>query len=54
MNDYYSSVCDRTIKLAYEKKHINSKAHEELSESVINNYYVKSPEPDDIENILKQ
>ena len=53
MNDYYCSICDETINLGYEEKHINSKAHEELSESVINNYCVKSPELDKIENIIK-
>ena len=41
-------------KLGLEKKHINSKGHEELSDSVNNSYYVISPEHDEIENVLKQ
>ena len=54
MKDDYCSICDETIKLGYEKKHNNSKTLEELSEPVINNYYVQCPELDEIENILKQ
>ena len=44
MNDYYCDLCDKTIKLRYKKKHLNTSLHKSLSYSIINRYCVKNPE----------
>ena len=51
MGDNYCSLCNKTIKLKNEKKHLNTKSHRVLSESIINKYCVKIPELVKIEEI---
>ena len=54
MDDCYCNLCDKTIKTKHEKKHINTKSHVDLSESIINNFCVKNPELFEIENKLQK
>ena len=54
MGDNYCNICDKTIKLKYKKKHINTKSHIALSVLIINRYCVKNPELLKIEEILKK
>ena len=44
MAEYYGNICYETIKLKHEKKHLNTKPHMDLSESIVNKYCVKNPE----------
>ena len=52
--DYYCDTCDRTIKLRYKKKHLNTNLHRKYSNCIINRTYIKNPEFFQIENILKK
>ena len=54
MSDYYCNLCDKTIKLKHNKKHLNTKSHTALSMSIINRYCVKNPELIEIEEIVKR
>ena len=54
MSDYFhSDLCDKSIKIRSKERHINSKNHKSLTESVINKYTVKNPSFLHMENILK-
>ena len=44
MGEYYFNLCDKTIKLEHKKKHLYTKSHVKLSESILNKYFVKNPE----------
>ena len=54
MGEYYCNSCDKTIKLKHKKKHLNTKSHMCLSESIINKYCGKNPQIIDIEKILEK
>ena len=54
MGDYYCNLCDKTIKLKHKTKHLITKSHMALSESIINKYCVKYPYLKDIEKILEK
>ena len=54
MSEYYCDICDRTIKLKYINKHLNTRLHSDLSTSVVNRYYVKNPAFLEIEDIVKK
>ena len=43
MSVYYCNICDRTIKLIYKKKYLNTKLHRDLFTSIVNRYCVKNP-----------
>ena len=46
--NYYCKVCDRTLKLGYKKRQLNTKSHKDLSMSIGNRYCVKDPKVDEI------
>ena len=52
--DYYCELGDKTIKIKWKKKHLNTKSHKVLSMSVIDRYCDKNPEIIEIEGILKK
>ena len=51
--DYYCEVRDKTLKLRYKKRYLNSKSHKDLSMSIVNRYYIKDPKVDEIKKILR-
>ena len=53
MSDFLCELCDKSIKIRSKKRHINSKNHKSLTESIINKYTVKNPSFLHMENILK-
>ena len=53
MGDDYCNFSDKTIKFKHKKKHLNTKSHTDLSESITKKYYVKNPELIEIEKMLQ-
>ena len=49
MGDCFCNLCDKTIKLKHKEKHLNTKSHMDLSESIFTKYCVKIPELIEIE-----
>ena len=55
MSDYFHcDLCDKSIKLRSKKKHLNSRYHKSLSESIISKYSVENPSFLHMEDILKK
>ena len=52
--NYYCEVCDKTLKLGYEKRHLKTKSLEDLSMSIVNRYCVKSPKNGEIKKLLRE
>ena len=52
-NSFNCEVCDKTIKIESEKKHLNSQYQKSLSTSVVFRYSVSKPDFIHIENTLK-
>ena len=46
--NYHCEVCDKTLKLRYKKKHLNTESHKYMSMSMVNRYYVKDPKVGEI------
>ena len=42
-NYFYCELCDKSIKIRSRKRHLNSRYHKSLSESIISNYTVENP-----------
>ena len=42
------------MRLRFEKRHLNTKSHKDLSMSIVNRYCVKDPKVDKIKKILRQ
>ena len=53
-SDHFCNFCDKTIKLKYEKKHLNTKSYRALSMSIFIRYCVKNPEFLQIEDVFKK
>ena len=53
ISHFYGDLCDKSIKIRSKKKHLNSRYHKSLSDSIINKYTVKNPSFLHMENILK-
>ena len=54
MNDsFHCDLCDKSIKFRSEKKHLNSRYHKSLNESIICKYTIKNPSFLHMEGILK-
>ena len=49
---YFCNTCDKTIKLGYKKRHLNSKIPKTYSDCIVDRYYVENPEFFQIPNIL--
>ena len=55
MSDYFHcELCNKSIKLRSKKKHLNSRYHKSLSESIISKYSVENPSFLHMEDILKK
>ena len=54
MGDFFCNFREKAFTLKLKKKHLNTKSHMYLSESVINKYCVKNPEVIDIEKISQK
>ena len=55
MNEYFRcDLCDKSIKLRSKKKHLNSRYHKSLSESIISKYSIENPSFLHMEDILKK
>ena len=52
-NYFHCELCDKSIKLRSKKKHLNSRYHKSLSESIISRYTVENPSFLHMQNILK-
>ena len=54
MGEYQCKLCDKAIKLKHEKKHLTTRSHIDLSESIFNKYCVKNAELFKIEEIFEK
>ena len=54
MSDFYCDICDRTNKLKYKMKHLNTRLHREFSMSVVNRYCGKNSTFRQIGDIFKK
>ena len=54
MSVYYCDTCDRTIKLTYKRKLLNTNLHRIYSNFIINRYCIKNPEFFQLDIILKK
>ena len=54
MSEYYCDNCNRTIKLNYKMKHINTRLHRDLSMSAVNRFCFKKPTFLQIADILEK
>ena len=55
MNGYFHcDLCDKSIKIRSKKKHLNSRYHKSITESIICKYTVKNPSFLHMEVILKK
>ena len=55
MSDYfYCDLCDKSIKIRYKNKHLNSQYHKSLTRSIICKYTVKNPSFFHMKDILKK
>ena len=54
MSDYFNcKLCDKSIKIKCKKKHLSSRGHEFLTESIIFRYSIENPDFHNMEIILK-
>ena len=54
MNDYYSRLCDKTMKQTSKYKHIKSKNHITLESAIIRRYILLKPDFDKVDEILRK
>ena len=52
-NIFHCEICDKSIKIRSKKKHLNSRYHKSLSETIISQYTVGNPSFLHMEDILK-
>ena len=52
-NYFHCELCDKSIRIRYKKKHLNSQYHKSLTESIIFKYTVENPSFFQMEDILK-
>ena len=53
-NYFHCELCDKSSKLRSKKKHLNSRYHKSLSESIISKYTVENPSFLHMQDILKK
>ena len=53
-NYFHCELCDKSIKLRSKKRHLNSRYHKSLSESIISKYTVENPSFLHMKDILKK
>ena len=54
MNGYFRcDICDQSIKIRPRNRHLNSKNHKSLTNTIVCNYNIENPSFLHIENILK-
>ena len=53
-SEYYCNMCDKTFRLKYKKKHLNTRSHRALSMSKIITFCVKKPDFFENEVIFKK
>ena len=53
-NIFHCEICDKSIKIRSKKKHLNSRYHKSLSESIISIYTVEHPSFLHMEDMLKK
>ena len=55
MSEYFQcELCDKSIKIKSEKKHLTSQYRKSLTKSIIYKYTVKNPSFRHVEDILKK
>ena len=53
MGNYIRDLCDITIELKNQKKHLNTRVHSDFSTSFVKRYFIKNPAFLEIEIMLK-
>ena len=53
-NYFHCELCDKSIKIKFKKRHLNSRYHKSLSESIISKYTIENPSFLHMEDILKK
>ena len=53
-NYFHCELCDKSIKIKSETRHLNSRYHKSLSESIISKYSVENPSFLHMQDILKK
>ena len=51
MSDFYCDICDKTNKLRFKKKLLDTRSHEDSSTCIITKIHVKIPNFFEIEDI---